>query len=101
MKLMTIEMKQIKDENKELKKICSELLDENKNARGKMPATNAQTPSYANTAKNALIVKTADSGNITEKRAKIAKALSDVQLRAYDSSPPLPQTWWCFIWQHW
>ena len=45
-----------------------------------MPATNAQTPSYANAAKNALIVKTADSGNITEKRAKIAKALSDVPI---------------------
>ena len=25
---------------------------------------------------------------------------ADVQLRAYDSSPPLPQPWWCFIWQH-
>ena len=55
MKLMTTEMKQIKDENKELKKICSEIRDENMNARGKMPATNTQTPSYANVAKNALI----------------------------------------------
>ena len=79
MKLMTVELKQIKDENKELKKICSELWDEN-NARGKMPATNAQASSYANATKNALIVKTADSGYITEKRAKIAKALADVPI---------------------
>ena len=43
-----------------------------------MPATNTQTPSYANIAKNALIVKSADSGSITEKNVKIAKALSDV-----------------------
>ena len=43
-----------------------------------MPATNAKTLNYANSAKNALIVKTADIGNITEKRAKIAKSLSDV-----------------------
>ena len=48
------------------------------NARGKMPATNTQTPSYSNVAKNALIVKSADSGNITEKKVKITKALSDV-----------------------
>ena len=59
-------------------KICSEIWHENLNARGKMPATNTQTPSYANVAKNALIVKSADSGNITEKKVKITKALSDV-----------------------
>ena len=47
------------------------------NARIKMPATNTQTPSYANVTKNALIVKSADSRNITEK-VKIAKAFSDV-----------------------
>ena len=80
MKLMTTEMKQIKDENKKLKKICSEIRDENMNARSKMPATNTQTPSYANIAKNALIVKSADRGNITEKKEKIAKALSDVPI---------------------
>ena len=80
MKLMTTEMKQIKDENKELKKICSEIQDENMNARGKMPPTNTQTPSYANVAKNALIVKAADSGNATEKKVKIAKALSDIPI---------------------
>ena len=80
MKLMTAQMKQIKEENKELKKICSELRDENKNAKSKMPATNAQTPNYANVAKNAVIVKTADSESITDKRAKIAKALSDVPI---------------------
>ena len=77
MKLMTTEMKQIKDVNKELKKICSEIRDENMNARGKMPATNKQTPSYANVAKSALIVKSADSRNIT-KKVKITKELSDV-----------------------
>ena len=44
-----------------------------------MPATNTQTPSYANIAKNALIVKSADSGNITEK-VKITRALSDVPI---------------------
>ena len=81
MKLMTTEMKQIKDENKELKKICSEIRDENMNARSKMPATNTQTPSYANVTKTALIVKSADSGNITEKKVKIVKALSDVGYR--------------------
>ena len=70
----------MKEENKELKKVCSEIQDENMNARGKMPATNTQTPSYANVAKNALIVKSADSGNITEKRVKIAKALFDVPI---------------------
>ena len=48
MKLMTTEMKQIKDENKGLKKICSEIRDENMNARSRMPATNTRTPSYAN-----------------------------------------------------
>ena len=26
--------------------------------------------------------------------------IDDVQLRAYDSSPPRPQPCWCFIWQH-
>ena len=80
MKLMTTEMKQIKDENKELKKICSEIQDENMNARSRMPPTNTQTPSYANIAKDALIVKSADSGSITEKKVKIAKALSDVPI---------------------
>ena len=80
MKLMTAEMKQIKDENKKLKKIYSELRDENNNAKSKMPATNAQTLSCANAAKNALIVKTADSGNLTEKRAKIVEAFSDVPI---------------------
>ena len=77
---MAAEMKQIKDENKELKKICSELRNENKNAKSRMPATNSQTPSYANVAKNALIVKAADSESITKKRKKIAKALSDVPI---------------------
>ena len=77
---MTTEMKQIKDESKELEKICSEIQDENMNARSKMPATNTQTPSYANIAKNALIVKSADSGNTTEKKVKIVKALSDVPI---------------------
>ena len=80
MKLITTEMKQIKDENKGLKKICSEIQDENMNARSRMPATNTQTPSYANIAKNALIVKSADSGSITEKKVRIAKALSDVPI---------------------
>ena len=80
MKLMTTDMKQIKDENKELKKICSEIRYENMNARSKMPATNAQTPSYANVAKNALIVKSTDSGNITKKKVKFAKVLSDVPI---------------------
>ena len=80
MKLMTTEIKQIKDENKGLKKICSEIRDENMNARGRMPTTNSQTPSYANIAKNALIVKSADSGSITEKKVRIAKALSDVPI---------------------
>ena len=79
MKLMTTVMKQIKDENKELKKICSEIRDEIMNARSKMPATNTQTPSYANVTKNVLIVKSADSGNIT-KKVKIAKALADVPI---------------------
>ena len=80
MKLMTAEMKLIKDENKGLKKICSEIQDENMNAKSRMPATNTQTPSYANIAKNALIVKSADNGSITEKKAKIAKALSEVPI---------------------
>ena len=80
MKLMTTEIKQIKDENKGLKKICLEIRDENMNARSRMPTTNSQTPSYANIAKNALIVKSADSGSITEKKVRIAKALSDVPI---------------------
>ena len=80
MKLMTTEIKQTKDENKGLKKICSEIRDENMNARSRMPTTNSQTPSYANIAKNALIVKSADSGSITEKKMRIAKALSDVPI---------------------
>ena len=50
------------------------------NARSRMPATNTQTPSYSNIAKNALIVKSADSGSITEKKVKSAKALSDVPI---------------------
>ena len=79
MKLMTAEMKLIKDENKGLKKICSEIRDENMNAKSRMPATNTQTPSYANIAKNALIVKSADNESITEK-VKIAKALSEVPI---------------------
>ena len=83
---MTTEMKQIKDENKELKKICSEIRDENMNARSKMPATNTQTPSYANISKNAPIMKSADSGNITEK-VKIAKALSDVPIDKTKKQP--------------
>ena len=80
MKLMTAEMKLIKDENKGLKKICSEIRDENMNAKSGIPATNTQTPSYANIAKNALIVKSADSGSITEKKVQIAKALSEVPI---------------------
>ena len=80
MKLMTAEMKLIKDENKGLKKICSEIRDENMNAKSRMPATNTQTPSYANIAKNALIVKSADNGSITEKKVQIAKALSEVPI---------------------
>ena len=80
MKLMTAEMKLIKDENKGLKKICSEIRDENMNAKSRMPATNTQTPSYANIAKNALIMKSADNGSITEKKVKIAKALSEVPI---------------------
>ena len=64
MKQMTTEMKQIKDENKELKKICSDLRDDNKNAKSKTPATNAQTLSYASTAKNALITTAAESESI-------------------------------------
>ena len=43
-----------------------------------MPMTNAQTQSYANVFKNALIVKTTDSTSISDKRVKIAKALADV-----------------------
>ena len=77
MKLMTAEMKLIKDENKGLEKICSEIRDENMNAKS---ATNTQTPSYASIAKNALIVKSADSGSITEKKVQIAKALSEVPI---------------------
>ena len=77
---MTAEMKQIKDENKGLKKICSEIRDENMNAKSRMPATNTQTPSYANIAKNVLIVKSADNGSITEKKVQIAKALSEVPI---------------------
>ena len=50
MKQMTAEMKLIKDENKGLKKICSEIRDENMNAKSRIPATNTQTPSYANIA---------------------------------------------------
>ena len=65
--------------------MCSELWDENKNARSKMPTTNAQTPSYANAAKSALIVKTADSGNITEKRAKIALKKMQVNLQLVEN----------------
>ena len=80
MKQMTAEMKLIKDENKGLKKICSEIRDENMNAKSRIPATNTQTPSYANIAKNALIVKSADSGSITEKKVQIAKALSEVPI---------------------
>ena len=64
----------------ELKKICSELQDENKNAKSKIPATNAQTLNYASVAKNALTVKAADSESITEKRVKIAKALADIPI---------------------
>ena len=45
-----------------------------------MPMANAQTLSYANVAKNALIVKAADSKSITEKSVKIAQALADVPL---------------------
>ena len=75
---MTTEMKLIKDENKGLEKLCSEIRDENMNAKSRMPATNTQTPSYANIAKNALIVKSADNGSITEKKVQIAKALSEV-----------------------
>ena len=78
---MTAEMKQIKDENKlGLKKICSEIRDENMNAKSRMPTTNTQTPSYANIAKNALIVKSADNGSITEKKVRIAKALSEAPI---------------------
>ena len=80
MKLMTAEMKLIKDENKGLKKICSEIRDENMNAKSRVPATNTQTPSYANIAKNELIVKSADNGGITEKKVQIAKALSEVPI---------------------
>ena len=80
MKLMTAEMKLIKDENKGLKKICSEIRDENMNSKSRMPATNTQTPSYANIAKNALIVRSADNGSITEKKVQIAKALSEVPI---------------------
>ena len=80
MKQMTAEMKLIKDENKGLKKICSEIRDENMNAKSRIPATNTQTPSYANIAKNALIVKSADRGSITEKKVQIAKALSEVPI---------------------
>ena len=80
MKLMTAEMKLIKDENKGLKKICSEIRDENMNAKSRMPATNTQKPSYANIAKNVLIVKSADNGSITEKKVEIAKALSEVPI---------------------
>ena len=80
MKLMTAEMKQIKDENMGLKKICSEIQDENMNAKSRMPATNTQTPSYANIAKNALIVKSVNNGSITEKKVRIAKALSEVPI---------------------
>ena len=79
MKLMTTEMKLIKDENKGLKKICSEIRNENMNAKSRMPATNTQTPSYANIAKNALIVKSADNGSITEK-VQIAKVLSEAPI---------------------
>ena len=50
------------------------------NAKSRMPATNTQTPSYANIAKNALIVKSADNGSITEKKVEIAKALSEVPI---------------------
>ena len=80
MKQMTAEMKLIKDENKGLKKICSEIRDGNMNAKSRIPATNTQTPSYANIAKNALIVKSADNGSITEKKVQIAKALSEVPI---------------------
>ena len=77
MKQMTAEMKLIKDENKGLKKICSEIRDETMNVKSRIPATNTQTPSYA---KNALIVKSADRGSITEKKVQIAKALSEVPI---------------------
>ena len=50
------------------------------NAKSRMPATNTQTLSYANIAKNALIMKSADNGSITEKKVKIAKALSEVPI---------------------
>ena len=79
-KRMTAEMKQIKVENKELRKICSELRDKNKTAKSKMPMANARTQSYANVAKNALIVKAADKSSITEKRVKIARALADAPI---------------------
>ena len=39
----------------------------------------------------------ASRGSSSPKRMRVAP---DVQLRAYDSSPPRPQPWWCFIWQH-
>ena len=80
MKQMTAEMKLINNENKGLKKICSEIRDENMNAKSRIPATNTQTPSYANIAKKALIVKSADSGSITGKKVQIAKALSEVPI---------------------
>ena len=38
--------------------------------------------------------------NINVNRECVREIIRSVQLRAYDSSPPLPQPWWCFIWQH-
>ena len=48
--------------------------------KSKTPMNNAQIQSYANVAKNALIVKAVDNTSITEKRVKIAKALANVPI---------------------
>ena len=78
--ILTTELEEIKNENKNLKKIYSEPRDENKNAISKAPVTNTLTQSCTNLVTSALIVKTSDKASISNKRVKIAKVSADVSL---------------------
>ena len=70
----------MQNENTGLKEICTSLLNENKKAKHTTSARYAQTQSYTNVIKDALIVRSSDNGNMSDKRVKIAKALAGVPI---------------------